>query len=243
MSFKRFIFGTDNHGELISSEAEKKFLAFCDDWKPHYKIHGGDLWDFGCLRRGASQEDKACGISEDYSRGMEFLEKYRPNYLCLGNHDDRIWMNTEKCQDGILRERCKELALSSERRFKQMKIDWIPYHVSRFLRMPEGGPALLHGFRSSLHPAKAHHDNWGASISGHVHTDDHYTARHILGSQSFSVPCLADLDKLTYADRTPAKLGWRMGWLYGYINTKTGDWNAWNVKKENGHWLSPQGIL
>jgi len=140
MSFKRFIVGTDNHGELISSEAERKFLAFCDEWKPHHRIHLGDVWDFGCLRRGASQEDKADGISEDYSRGMEFLEKYRPNFLTLGNHDDRIWMNTVKCQDGILRERCQELAAASERRFKQLKINWIPYHVSKILRMPEGGP-------------------------------------------------------------------------------------------------------
>lgn len=29
----------------------------------------------------------------------------------------------------------------------------------------------------------------------------------------------------------------------GYINTKTGKWNAWNVKNDQGIFLSPMGIL
>jgi|TARA_R110002167_G_scaffold149822_2_gene343294 gamma-glutamylcyclotransferase (GGCT)/AIG2-like uncharacterized protein YtfP len=243
MSFKRFIFGTDNHGDLICPEARKKFLQFVDDWKPHYKIHGGDVWDFGYLRRGAGEEDKAHGIREDYAAGMSFLRDYKPHYLTLGNHDDRVWMNTSGTTDGLLREACQDIAAQSERVFKQMKIKWVPYHVSKHLVLPEGGPKLLHGFRATMYPAKAHYENWGPSISGHVHKPDEYTARHIDGLQAFSVGCLADINKLTYADRTPAKLAWRNGWLYGYINTKTGHWNAWNVKKENGHWISPQGVL
>tara|TARA_R110000851_G_scaffold176920_1_gene323682 strand:- start:1416 stop:2171 length:756 start_codon:yes stop_codon:yes gene_type:complete len=247
--FKRFIYGTDNHGDLGCPIAIKKFLEFRDDWKPHYSIHGGDLFDFGSLRRGASAEDKADGISEDYSRGMEFLERYLGEakgrtYLTLGNHDDRIWMNTVRCADGILRERCQELAAASERRFKHMKINWVPYHVSRYIQLPEGGPKFIHGFRSTQYPAKAAHDDYGPSISGHVHKPSSYHARHIDGSQSFTVGCLADIEKMTYADRYTAKNGWRQGWLYGYINTKTGKWQAWNVIREQGSndWHTPMGV-
>ena len=242
-TYKRFLGCGDNHGELVCKDAMRVLLKFAEDWKPHYRIHLGDVWDFAALRGGASPEDKAQGIAEDYREGLRFLQAFKPNYLTLGNHDDRIWMATEKRGDGIIRETCEKLARESESTFKKMGIKWVTYHVNRYLRMPEGGPRLIHGFRSTMYPAKAHFENWGECIHGHTHKPDEYTARHADGSQSFSVGCMADIDKLTYADRTPAKLAWRNGFLYGYINTKTGKWNAWNVKKENGDWLSPQGVL
>lgn len=243
MLFKRFIVGADNHGDLVCPKAVKKFLDFTSDWKPHYRIHLGDFVDAAYLRNGAGQEEKAHGITDDFNQGMKFLEQYRPHILTLGNHCDRVWQTSHKQSDGFLREACADLANGAERRFKQMGIKWIPYQVSRSIQMPEGGPQLIHGFRSSVNPAKAHFDNWGPCIHGHVHTPDEYTARHINGSQAFSVGCLADISKLSYADRSPAKLGWRQGFLYGYINTKTGKWNAWNVKNEDGDWISPMGVL
>ncbi|MEY5012426.1 MAG: hypothetical protein RLY69_141 [Verrucomicrobiota bacterium] len=243
MAYKKFIVAADNHGGLVSAEAMRKFLAFADDWKPHHRIHLGDLWDFSPLRRGASPEEKADGISEDYQAGLEFLDAYRPNFLTLGNHDDRIWMHSTRCADGMLREHCAKLAEASEEEFKKRKIAWVPYHVGKFLRMPEGGPKLIHGFRATMYPAKAHFENWGACLHGHVHKPDTYTARHIDGEASFSVGCLANINALSYADRTPAKLAWRNGWLYGMINDRTGAWQAWHVIKEGMNWISPMGIL
>ena len=241
--FKRFIVAADNHGELGCPDAIKKILDFNKTWKANYRIHLGDVWDFGCLRRGASPEDKAHGITDDYSRGMEFLEQYRPTQLCLGNHDDRIWMNVDKCADGILRERCQELAAGAERRFKQLKIDWIPYSVDQALRMPEGGPRLVHGFASGQNCIKKHHYHYGPCLHGHVHRPGTFTADTLDGSQSLSVGCLGDIKKMSYANRYLAKQGWRQGFAYGIINTRTGAWNAWNVTKENEDWISPQGIL
>ena len=243
MNYKRFIVGTDNHGELGCPKAIKKFLDFCDTWKPHYRIHLGDVWDFCALRGGAGAEEKSHGIAEDFNAGMQFLEDFRPHYLTMGNHDDRIWLQSTKMAEGILRERCEELANAAEQRLKQLRIKHVAYHVGKYLQLPEGGAKLIHGFRSSMYPAKAHYENWGACIHGHVHKPDEYTARHIDGAQAFSVGCLADLDKLTYADRTPSKLGWRQGFLYGYINTRTGKWRGYNVINEAGDWLSPMGVL
>jgi hypothetical protein len=243
MSYKKFLVAADNHGSLVSEEAKKKILDFAKSWKPNYKIHLGDLWDFSPLRRGCSPEEKADGISEDYQMGLEFLDEFKPDYLTLGNHDDRIWMNSTKCADGMLREHCAKLAQASEDEFKKRKIKWVPYHISKYLMLPEGGPKLIHGFRATMYPARSHHENWGACIHGHVHKPDVYVARHIEGQSSFSVGCLADIDQLSYADRTPAKLAWRNGFLYGMINEKTGSWQAWNVIKEGNDWISPMGIL
>jgi hypothetical protein len=243
MSYKRFIAVADNHGRLVDKAAVLKLQSFIDSWNPHYRIHLGDLWDFSPLRRGASQEEKADGISEDYQCGLEFLDVFRPNFLTLGNHDDRIWLHSTHCADGILRETCQKLASDSEREFRKRRIEFVPYHVNRFLRMPEGGPKLIHGFRATMYPAKAHFENWGECLHGHVHKPDTYVARFIDGSQSFSVGCLADINLMTYADRTPAKLAWRNGWVGGLINTKTGKWSGFHVVKENGDWLTPMGQL
>lgn len=218
-------------------------LSFTESWQPHYRIHLGDLWDFSPLRRGASQEEKADGISDDFIAGLEFLDAFKPHYLTLGNHDDRIYQHATHRGDGILRERCEELVQQAEQQFKRRKITFCQYKVTEFLRMPEGGPKLIHGFRSTMYPAKAHHENWGECLHGHCHTKDEHTARHVDGGKSFSVGCMADLNQLTYSDRQPAKLGHRNGFLYGIINIKTGAWEAWQVSKEHGDWISPQGIL
>jgi len=243
MTYKKFMVVADNHGNLICEKARKKALAFVKTWKPDYRIHLGDFIDLSPLRRGASIEEKADGIADDVRMGMEFLQEYKPHYLTIGNHDDRLALHSTHCADGMLRERCTEYWHMLEDEFKKLKIKTCPYHVSRYLRLPEGGPKFLHGFRATVSPARSTHENWGPSISGHVHKPDMYTARHIEGESSYTVGCLADIDQMTYADRTPAKLAWRNGFLYGLINTKTGAWQAWNVVKEGDDWISPMGIL
>ena len=243
MAIKKFLVCADNHGRLVSAEAQRKLLEFSANWKPHYRIHLGDAWDFSPLRRGSSQEERADGIEEDFHMGIDFIDAFKPTHLTLGNHDDRIWQHAHHCSDGILRESCASLVTACEREFTRRKITWIPYHVGRYLQLPEGGPKLLHGFRATMYPAKAHHENWGSCLVGHVHKPDIYHARHIDGSMSFSLGCMADIGALSYADRTPAKLAWRNGFLYGFINDKTGAWQAWHVTKEGEDWISPMGVL
>jgi hypothetical protein len=203
----------------------------------------GDFIDLSPLRRGASSEEKADGIADDVMMGMEFLREFQPHYLTIGNHDDRLALHSTHCADGMLRERCTEYWQTLEDEFKKLKIKTCPYHVSRYLRLPEGGPKLIHGFKSSVHAAKAHYDGWGSVIHGHVHAPATYHARHIDGGMAFSVGCLADIDQMTYADRYQAKHGWRQGFLFGLINTKTGSWQAWHATNEDGVWVSPHGIL
>jgi len=190
-----------------------------------------------------SPDERADGVADDYQMGLEFLDAFKPDYLTLGNHDDRIWMHSTSCTDGMLREHCANLANIAEGEFRKRKIKWVPYHVSKYLQLPEGGPKLIHGFKSSVNSAKAHHDGWGSCLHGHVHSPGTYVARHIDGGMSCSVGCLADIDQMTYADRYQAKHGWRQGFLFGLINEKTGAWQAWHATNENGVWISPHGIL
>ena len=91
MAFKRFIFGTDSHGDMIDKVTASKFLDFVEDYKPHHRIHGGDVFDFRPLRGGSGAEEKSESMKKDLNMGLEFIDQYRPNHILLGNHDDRLW--------------------------------------------------------------------------------------------------------------------------------------------------------
>jgi hypothetical protein len=242
-SFKRFIIASDNHGALVHKESVQKLLDFSETWDAHYRIHLGDNFDFACLRGAAGPEEKACGLSEDFSAGLAFLDGFKPQYLTLGNHDQRIWQMAQSVSNGVLREHCQGLAESAERHFAKRRIKWVPYRVGAYLRMPEGGPKLIHGFHSGVNPAKIHFERYGPCVHGHVHSPNQYTGRHIDQGEAFSIGCIGDINQMEYADRHTAKLGWRQGFAYGIINTKTGDTKIWQVTKEGDTWISPQGII
>lgn len=244
MAQKRFLYCADSHGDLIHAESVKKLLAFKESYNPHFVIHGGDFLDLACLRGGASPEDKAHGIIDDYNAGMKFLMQLRPTHLTLGNHDDRLWGIAENFRDGIIREHCAALVKETEAEFKRLKINWIPYVIGKYIKLPCGGPKFHHGFRSSIvGTARLNHHSWGDSISGHVHKPDSYVATHADGGMSMSAGCIGDIEKMSYANRYTAKMGWRNGFIYGTICDKSGAWNAWHVVKENGRWVSPMGVL
>ena len=242
-SYKKIVFATDNHGELVHNESIQKLLAFTDSWKPHYRVHLGDNWDFASLRGGAGPEEKAGGLSEDFAAGLDFLDAFRPGFLCLGNHDDRIFQMARNVSNGVLREHCQGLVEAAEKHLQKRKITWTPYRVGAYLRLPEGGPKLIHGFHSGVNPAKMHFERYGPCVHGHVHSPNQYTGRHIDGGEAHSIGCIGDIEKMEYADRYTAKLGWRQGFAYGIINTKTGDTKIWQVTKEGDTWISPQGII
>lgn len=218
----------------------KQVLA---EWKPKWRVHLGDAWDFRALRKKAEAEERAEGISYDYNCGFELLEWYRPHFLTMGNHDYRLWRAAKETSNGVMADLCASLAEDAEEKLRKLRIQWCPYAVDQFLQLPMGGPKLIHGFKSSMYPAKAHFDVWGSCLFGHVHRPDSYEARHIDGGKAYALGTLANLKKMTYADHHAAKLGWRQSFRIGQHNTKTGSWNSWEITKEDGKWMSPMGIL
>jgi len=216
-----------------------------DEWKPKHRVHLGDVWDFRALRNGASPEERAEGISYDINCGLEFREWYKPQLLTMGNHDYRLWRQAEQHSQGVLADLCRMKANDLEDDIRKLKIQWVPWGVENYLTLPMGGPKLIHGYRSTMYPAKAHHENWGDCILAHVHKPDKYEARNIDGGKAFSVGTMADIKKMTYANNYPAKLGWRNSFLYGMHNTKTGAWQAWPVTKDKNtdNWMSPMGVI
>lgn len=243
MSWERSVFIGCTHGDLLDHGAAQVVKEFVADWKPHYRVHLGDLWDFRALRKKAEPEERAQGISYDFNCGLDLLDWFQPQYLTLGNHDHRAWRAAEETSNGVLADLCAKFCQDAEDALRKRKIRWIPWGVNQYLKLPMGGPKLIHGYRSTLYPAKAHFEHWGECITAHVHRPDSHQARHIDGGKAICVGTLADLGKLSYADGNAAKLGWRQSFAWGLHNTKTGEWQAWQAINNNGTWISPQGVL
>jgi len=241
MAWEKSIFLADTHGDLVCPKAVKVVKQFIEDWQPKHRVHLGDVWDFRSLRKGASPEERMEGISYDYSCGMELLDWYRPNFLTMGNHDFRLWRAAQESSSGMLAELCAIKAQDTEDELRKMKIKWVPWNVSSYLSI--GSLKLIHGFRATMYPAKAHFEHWGSCIHGHTHKPDIYHARHIDSGTAHSVGTLADMTQMSYADHHAAKLGWRNSFAYGLHNTKTNKHEIWQVVKEGNDWISPLGIL
>ena len=76
MKSRRFVIVADSHGDQIDPETERAILAFNADFKPQIRIHAGDLWDFRNLRRGASDDEKAHSLQDDWDAGADFGRKF-----------------------------------------------------------------------------------------------------------------------------------------------------------------------
>ena len=241
--YEKSIFIGCTHGDLFDESNESIIKNFIADWKPKHRVHLGDAWDFRALRKKAEAEERAEGIQRDYQAGLQLLKWFKPTLMTLGNHDHRVWRAAHETSNGVLAELCGQFANTIEDDLRKLRIQWVPWGVHNYLTLPMGGPKLLHGYRSTMYPAKAHFDNYGPCITAHVHRPDSHEARHIDGGKAFCVGTLGDIKKMTYADNYPAKLGWRQSFLYGLHHKRTGKWQAWECVKEGGEWISPHGVL
>ena len=106
-SFKRFVIGFDPHGDQQHGPSNKVFFKFIDQFKPHYRIAGGDVFDFRPLRGKATLEERQESLRPDRDAGLDWLELLRPTHFLLGNHDHRLWLNAEK-SDGVLSDYCRQ---------------------------------------------------------------------------------------------------------------------------------------
>lgn len=246
-----FVFATDNHGDQVNQAALKKFFEFVEDFKPKHRIHGGDLFDLRPMRKGAGPEERSETIELDVTAGEIFLESYRPDTLLLGNHDMRLYeglhsncgMTASTCRmmlqklQGDAVEEPRVGGLLEKLGLKNI----LPYHVDEGV-YPLGDVNFIHGYRATKYPASAHSENWGPSvITGHVHKYDVHVPRHYKGGLAMCSPTLADLD-MRYLHRSVAALAHDNGWIFGVVNSRTGKFEAWCIRRQRGDdtWLDPR---
>lgn len=244
--FKRFIVAGDVHGDMSDDKANAAFFKFCAQWRPEIRICAGDLWDFRPLRGKASEDEKRESMQADFDAGVEWFNKFRPQYFLRGNHDERLW---ECAESGSPRADLAQILIhggrlagvSVEGLMRRHKCTMLPYHKrDGVLRL--GSLKVIHGFNSGVYATRQHALIYGSVLHGHTHTIDEHAIPGIERRVARSIGCLCRLD-MDYNARQPQSLRHAHGWAYGLINERTGAYHVWQAEEIDGKWLLPSDIV
>jgi hypothetical protein len=236
MSWDRFTFGTDLHGDRQDDDAVRAFYEFDKIWKPSIRIFGGDLIDLRALRKGASQEERCESMRADIDSGRHFLSHWKPNFWLRGNHDERLWETASTARDGLVADYAQRGCSEFETLCARLKTKILPYHKrDGVLRI--GHLKLLHGFHCGVYAARQTALIYGSCLFGHIHCIDEHAIAGLERRVARAVGALCQLD-MEYNSRQPNTLRQAHGWAYGIIS-KTGEYYAWQAEKIGGIWIVP----
>jgi len=224
----RFIIAADSHGDQIDPVAEKAIMAFIADYKPEIRIHLGDAWDFRNLRKGASDDEKAESLAEDWEMGANFTRAFfsggRLNYFLRGNHDERLF-DLQGSATGILRDYARDAVTKFEQHIKRCKANMMPYDSRQgILRL--GHLKCIHGYASGKGAAAVHARVYRHCIYGHTHTIEAYPVETDEGQkEARGIGAICRID-MPYNARHTNKLRHNNGWAYG-VMFNDGTYQIW----------------
>lgn len=237
--WRKFVFATDLHGDEQHKDTVSALFRFCEDWRPDIRIFGGDLWDLRALRKGASEEEKADDMAEDYEVGMEFLRSFRPDFFLRGNHDERLWDLAEG-KAGPIRMFAGKCCGEIEDECGRLGMRMLPYH-KRDGVLKIGGVKFLHGYAAGVNAARKHALTYGSCVFGHVHSIDHVSLERGEKTQAWSVGAMCNVD-MTYNRAQIGSLRHANGFAYGVVNEKNGLFHVWQAENVGGKFLLATGI-
>lgn len=238
MAWKRFIAAFDVHGDMQDRAAVRVFHKFCEDhWKPHVRVMGGDLFDFRCIRHGASPEEQADSVTADYQAGMEFLRRFQPHHFLRGNHDERLWEWAGRTQgNGMVIDYCMMGVREIERDLRAMGCQMLPYD-KRAGVLKLGALHVVHGFRAGLTAAKMTCMDYGApTLMGHIHAVDRWSAPGLDRRAGWASGALCQID-MPYNARQASSLRHSNGFAYGAFNDRSGKFWVNLAERIDGEWF------
>lgn len=171
MKYRKFVIAGDSHGDQLDETCAMSFFGFMEDWKPELRIHSGDAFDFRNLRKGATDDEKAASLKDDWSAGKDFLKRFfkgkGENHFIRGNHDERLWRFRESCS-GLLRDYADEGIDKIEKLAKSCRAKMMPYD-SRYGVLDIGKLRVVHGYATGIGAANKHARVYGNCFYGHTH--------------------------------------------------------------------------
>lgn len=239
MSWRRFVFASDPHGNKQDDDANRALFKFIESWQPTVRVCGGDLWNFAALRKGADEEEKRESLLDDYGAGCEWLDKFQPTHFCRGNHDERLW-DWAQLDKGVQSDLAHLWVKEIEGDMKKRRCQMLPYHKRKGI-LKIGHLKMAHGFYSGVNAARRTALAYGSILIGHAHSIQHATIEGLETRMGRIVGCLCQLDQ-DYNRAHVAALAHEHGWAYGVINDRTGDYQVWQAQRIGNKWLLPTGI-
>lgn len=236
----KFVYASDNHGDKVDPEAAEALFAFCKDYNPDERVHGGDCFDFRALRRGVGAHDAESGESlrEDISEGVRFLNKFQPTVFLWGNHEHRLETLINGSSSGMVRDYCNDVKSTINNAAKKAGAKRVyPYHADNGVHRI-GPVAFIHGYAHGVNCTMQqglHYAQYGGGlIHGHTHNIASAALQKHGGGAAYSAGCLCLKSEMGYASHRLATAKWGNGWVAGWIDGK--NWKAWHVHRVGTKW-------
>ena len=219
MNHRRFVVASDSHGDQVDPETERALFAFIADFKPQLRIHAGDAWDFRNLRRGASDDEKAHSLEDDWQAGSDFLRRFfdggRENHFLRGNHDERLWHFAHSAT-GLLRDYAHDGIKRVEKLAAKSRARMLPYD-SRLGVLKLGALKVIHGYAAGIGAARKHAIVYRNCLFGHTHNCDVAGAESDEGvSEARGIGACCKLD-MPYNAHQTGKLRHQNAFCYGLL--------------------------
>lgn len=230
MSAKKWVYASDVHSVYQEPGANKALFEFIKSFKPHYRILGGDLWNFDCLRKGASEDERRLSLLDDYQSGLDWAKEFEPTQFLLGNHEYRMWDLALK-NDGVKSDFAKQTIKEIEKEFKKFHCPIFPYNIWDGV-FALGKLNFVHGFWEGKSAAQHHVEAFDNCVFGHVHTFQVYSQPNKSQRMGWASGCLCQLN-LPYLYKSKSALAHANGWTYG-ITYDNGDFEVYQAKEVNG---------
>jgi predicted phosphodiesterase len=240
---RRFVVVADNHGDQYDEETFAALKAFLRDFKPDVRIHAGDAWDFRNLRRGASDDEKAHSLEDDWTAGVEWLREFfdggKENHLLRGNHDERLWHLAHNAA-GLIRDYAHDGIKRVEGVVRKCRARMLPYD-SRHGVLTMGHLRIIHGFFAGANAARRHSIAYGNCLFGHTHATDSAPVESVEGpAEARGIGCCCRID-MSYNSHYVAKLRHDNAWCYGML-FPDGTYQLFQSKKIKGRFYAAQAI-
>lgn len=244
--WKKFVAFGDTHGDMVHKETLQALTNFIKEWKPDFKIHIGDLFDFRSLRQGirATESDAYDDLVSDTLKGHQILEQLQPDVLMLGNHDHRLVRVSEEHANGIIREAARTGIGRLEKTCRKTNTRIIPYHYNKGIYNLDN-IYFTHGYTANQRSVSQHAEYYGGGVDssvimGHIHRVEVAPGRSRNRATGYSIGCMCNFDKMTYAAHRLATSMWEHAWAYG-VTSKKGH-SIWLARKTGKEWLIPMEV-
>lgn len=235
MKYRKFLAASDNHGDMVDEAVGESLFAFKKEFRPEILIHGGDNWDFRNLRRGATDDERAHSLIDDWDAGKDFMERFfdggRENHFLRGNHDERLWHFAESAS-GLLRDYATDGIKRVEGMVRKFKAKMLPYDARHGV-LEIGKLKIVHGYAHGIGAPAKMARAYGSCLYGHVHSMAVVPVENNTGpSLAMGMGCICQID-MPYNQHQMNKLIHQNGWVYGMI-FEDGTYQAFQAKRING---------
>lgn len=234
MKSRRFVVAGDLHGDWQDPRTVEALIDFNAIFRPEIRVFNGDLWDFGALRKGAADTDKATPLDTDWLAGEVFAKAFfkggKERHFLVGNHEKRLWDLAESpfSQTSKFAAMCIQ---DFNDLMKHVGAKVLPYDAEHGV-LDLGHLRIVHGYFHGTSAGRNHALTYGNVLYGHTHQIDVTPIPDRLPAEARGIGCLCVRD-IPYMQTKPGKLKWGNGWAYGIVRGD-GTYDVFQARKVDG---------